>query len=198
MNKMPRQSVATSSSYSFQWASAGWVNIDAYLHLLEKGIKKVEMRLASTKESTTVYQWLNVINNLTPLLIEDNVAIAAFPKKGERGAKKMRKTFCFAIDKDENGYIWFEKKFNPYNTSFIEMDLKRKDINEIKFILNKYDPGNNVNKRLNSLVKLISARELLNNRLQKIIADREIKLELRKVAFPCETEGAVNVKIGPY
>jgi hypothetical protein len=86
---MPNATAATSNVYAFQWSSPGWVNIDAYLHLLDKGAEEVEMIVKSAAGTTEVYQWLNTINNLTPLLINGETAIAAFPERNKPGANQM-------------------------------------------------------------------------------------------------------------
>jgi hypothetical protein len=193
-NKLARRTVAKSSSYSFTWSSGGWVNIDRYLHLLSKGSKKVQMAIANPQESMEVYQWLNTIGNLTPLLVSDNKANALFPKKGKPGSNAMKNTFCFAIGMKNEQYQWFEKKFNPYNISEIDITLESRDIADIRAVLKRYDSGNNVLKRIKDLNKMILAKENLNNKLKQIKEDSLIKKRLRKIAFPCEKSESIILK----
>ena len=185
-NKLARRTVAKSSSYSFAWSSGGWVNIDRYLHLLSKGSKKVQMVIAKPQESMEVYQWLNTIGNLTPLIVSDNKANALFPKKGKPGSNAMKNTFCFAIGMKNEKYQWFERKFNPYNISEINITLESRDIADIRAVLKRYDSGNNVLKRIKDLNKIILAKENLNTKLNHIEEDSIIKERLRKIAFPCD------------
>lgn len=185
-NKLPKRTVATSSTYSFTWSSRGWVNIDRYLHLLSKGSKKVEMEIINPQESMEVYQWLNTIDNLTPLIVSDNKANALFPKKGNSGSKAMKNTFCFVISIKDGKYQWFEKKFNPYNISEIDITLEPSNIDYIRAVLKRYDSGNNVLKRIKDLNKMILAKEKLDAKLKQIEEEWLIKERLRKVAFPCQ------------
>tara|TARA_B100000795_G_C22805755_1_gene444798 strand:+ start:4785 stop:6992 length:2208 start_codon:yes stop_codon:yes gene_type:complete len=185
-NKLPKRTVARSSAYSFTWSSGGWVNIDCYLHLLSQGSKKVEMEIINPQESMEVYQWLNTIGNLTPLLVSDNKANALFPKKGNSGSHAMKNTFCFAISMKGGKYQWFEKKFNPYNISEIDITLEPRDIADIRSVLKRYDSGNNVLKRIKHLNKMILSKDNLDAKLKQIEEDWLIKRRLIKVAFPCE------------
>ena len=193
-NKLAKRTVATSSAYSFAWSSSGWVNIDRYLHLLSKGSKKIEMAIVNPQESMEVYQWLNTIDNLTPLLVSDNKANALFPKKGKPGSNAMKNTFCFAIGMKNEKYQWFEKKFNPYKISEIDIVLESRDIADIRAVLKRYDSGNNVLKRIKDLNKMILAKENLNTKLKQIEEDSLIKERLRKIAFPCEKSGTIILK----
>lgn len=194
LDKLPKRTVATSLSYSFSWASGGWVNIDRYLHLLSKGSEKVEMVIVNPQKSMEVYQWLNTIGNLTPLIVSNNKANALFPKKGNLGSNAMKNTFCFAISMEDGKYQWFEKKFNPYNLSEIKMTLVPKSIDEIRTVLRAYDSGNHVLKRMKVLNNMILARQNIDDKVKQIQADWLIKQKLRKVAFPCE-QGQSGIQI---
>ncbi len=191
LNKIPKRNVAVGSSYSFQWAASGWANIDAYLHLLDKGSKIVKLGIVNPSETTTVYQWLNMIRTLTPLELSNGKAKAVFPKKGSKGSRSMSSTFCFAIGIKNGKYMWFEKKFNPYHTSDISVLLKPKSIRGIRSVLRNYDSKNNVIKRLESLNKMILTKTRYDAKLNEIKVDWKINQRLRSVAFPCERE---NVK----
>jgi len=106
----------------------------------------------------------------------------------------MKNTFCFAIGMKNEQYQWFEKKFNPYNISEIDITLESRDIADIRAVLKRYDSGNNVLKRIKYLNKVILAKENLNNKLKQIKEDSLIKKRLRKIAFPCEKSESIILK----
>ncbi|MFM7022580.1 MAG: hypothetical protein ACKOXB_06340 [Flavobacteriales bacterium] len=130
-NNLPAPNV-TRSSYGFSWAKPGWVNIDAYLHLLDYGSQSVPIALLNPVGNTDVFQWLNTINNLTPLTIQEGEAVALFPLASAPEAEQMKNTFCFAVSRKGNSYQWFEKKYNPYTTESIVADLKDEKIETIR------------------------------------------------------------------
>ena len=106
----------------------------------------------------------------------------------------MKNTFCFAIGMKNEKYQWFEKKFNPYKISEIDIVLESRDIADIRAVLKRYDSGNNVLKRIKDLNKMILAKENLNTKLKQIEEDSLIKERLRKIAFPCEKRGSKILK----
>ncbi len=209
-NKLPAPNVVTGYSYSFNWASTGWVNIDAYLHSLSKRSKQVNLLVKNPVGTTEIYQWLNTINNLTPLVMQNNQAKALFPEENKVEAKQMRNTFCFAIAKNGNEYQWFEMRYNPYEIEQIEVNLSPSSIEYIRAKLKEFKVGYRALNRVNEMEHIVTTMArgkvpnnssdygLLTIRGQKRInifgtAERkarqkqelEMRNELRKAAFKC-------------
>lgn len=185
--QLPKRNVAKNKSYSFSWASSGWVNIDAYLHLLSKGSIAVEMEVRDTSKTIEVYQWLNTIKNLTPLHIRGGQTIAEFPVPSSASAESMKNTFCFSIDIKDGNYVWFAKNYNPYQTPEFDIVLQPKKIEDIKSVLRKYDRSNHVVNRAKKLKKMLIEQKKRNAQLEILKAEIEVQDKLRKVAFPCSS-----------
>lgn len=119
-----KKNVATASnSYATPWYTAGWMNIDAYLHELSYGEQTVQI---NTKEKgAKIYQCLNLLKTVIPLTVTGIIAKAKFPKQGLPSATKMEKTYAIGIKKDQDGTLKYaEKHYNPYTGSSIEMEWK--------------------------------------------------------------------------
>lgn len=199
---LPKSIPAT--TYDFNWASYGWVNIDSYLHLLEKkGAQEVIVKVTKAEGTTEVYQWIKSMNNLTPLTMENNTAKAYFPVKGNSGAMGTERTFCMAIGRKDGKYCWFDKEYNPYLTKEIDAELMPSTLPEIKARLQKYNVKNDLDARLDDVEKMVNqefgARQNRNGKggtginmifiefgkTNKTVERRRL---LKEAAFPCSRQ----------
>jgi len=218
--KFPKRNVVNSpGTYSIAWASMGWANIDSYLHMLAKGSEDVEILATNGDEGTQVYQWLNAINTLTPLIISDGIAVAKFPKRGSKNAHQMKNTFCFAISKKNGVFKWFKKSFNPYQSNSLKLEMSTTELSDIKNQLRilgvKQDNVlNHLSKIEAQLLKAEAAKKERERKQEEIrIAKEEFEAKskeinakinainmkreeerlfiesLRQIAFPCLSEG---------
>ena len=131
-NKVPQRSVASVQSYPAQWASFGWKNIDKYTHLLANGYETVEIGTNIDKGFSRVFQYLNTIKTITPLMLSSNIAKANFPKKGSSAARQMNNTYCFNLTKSEGKYFWGKQHFNPYLQSKVIIETKETPLATIR------------------------------------------------------------------
>lgn len=189
---MPSANVAINASYSFQWASSGWINIDSYIHLLSAGSEEVTMKISNGEGTMEVYQWLNTINNLTPLVQNASIAKALFPKKNSKYAGQMKNTFCFAISRKDGEYKWFDLRYNPYETKSVNVVLMPSTLGEIKKKLNSYDIKNDIMARLNKVEqeaiwirKCNDKLKLVNAKIEQNKNYNQIIKKLKDVAFRC-------------
>lgn len=128
---LPKTNTVTSnSSYATKWYSSGWMNIDAYLHELEKGSKTVDIEVKDGKGK--IYQCLNTLKTIIPLTIAGILAKAKFPKWGTTYAIKMNNTFAIGIRKENGQLQYAEQYYNPYQTSKITMNWVNVSSNELK------------------------------------------------------------------
>lgn len=123
-NKVPQRSVASVQSYPAQWASFGWKNIDKYTHLLANGYETVEIGTNIDKGFSRVFQYLNTIKTITPLMLSNNIAKANFPKKGSSAARQMNNTYCFNLTKKDGKYFWGKQHFNPYTQNKVIIETR--------------------------------------------------------------------------
>jgi len=219
VSKLPRRNVVNSpSTYSMPWASTGWANIDSYLHMLSKGSENVEILAKNGDESTQVYQWLNAINTLTPLVVSNGTAQAKFPKRGSKNANQMKNTFCFAISKKNGIFKWCKRVFNPYQSGTLIAELQTTSLEDVKYDLRVLGvKENNVFNHLNKiearLIKEVREREERERKAEQIRIAKDAYLEktkevnakinainmrlkterlfiesLRQIAFPCNSE----------
>jgi hypothetical protein len=213
-NNLPKVSSATNNAYAFNWSKGGWVNIDEYLHILSKGFISLKMKINNAVGTTEVYQWLNTINNLTPLNIEKGYATALFPLEKSAEGPKMKNTFCLAIDKKGDAYQWFELRYNPYTSQQIEVNLAPKNIEEIQIRLRSFHVNHDLEKRLNDVEKMAQESAInsgivrpslviaskkgpsaAEKRQEEIMRENQMIEELKKVAFKCYATQADSFNI---
>ena len=190
VTELATSNVATGAAYAFQWAAPGWVNLDCYFHLLDFGTEEVKMNLNTIEGTTEVYQWINFVGNLTPLIINGTEAKALFPARGRSAANIMKNTFCCAISRKGGVYKWFDLPYNPYETKVISMDLKPSTLAEIKTKLKSYGAGNELGDRLTFIEKEIAQelkdREEAEKHAKEFKKEQAIKAKLETAAYPCE------------
>jgi hypothetical protein len=213
--QLPSPSVATANaqSYGVAWSAMGWANIDSYLHLLSKGAEYVEIATnADTTEKVQMYQWLNAINTLTPLIRVGNKGTAAFPKRESIFAKQIQNTYCFAIAEDNGKYRWGQMQYNPYAQASIALSMQATEINEIKAQLDRIGGhSSKVMKHLKAVKQQMKKQKEIQKEQQRLQAELKKKLSkvtaeikkieaqrfaiqqfirsLRIIAFPCDPDG---------
>lgn len=132
VNKIPKRSVASTPSYPAQWTSFGWKNIDQYTHLLANGYETVEIKTTQPKGFNRVFQYLNTIKTVTPLLNKNNIAKANFPKKGTKEARDMKSTYAFSLSKHNGKYFWGKVFYNPYTETTVKIEEKETSLTVIR------------------------------------------------------------------
>lgn len=165
---------AISNSYAVSWCEPGWMNIDGYIHLLEKGSKEVP--IAVNNPDGRVYQSLNTLKTIVPLTANGGTAKARFPKEGQEGSDQMRNAFCIGIAKDDKQVSYAEERYDPYLQAEVKLDW-------VKL------PEKEFYKRLKSLPdanpqfeKFLKSQEAEIKRRQQIRARQEaIALEAQKL-----------------
>jgi TonB family protein len=131
-NRIPQRSVASANSYPARWTSFGWKNIDKHTHLLSKSFESLEVTTNENKGFSRVFQYLNTIKTVTPLMTSNNIATANFPKRGTVGAKSMKNTYCFNLSKKDGKYFWGKKQYNPYAQDKITVETAETPIAKIR------------------------------------------------------------------
>lgn len=181
--------------YTFAWAKFGWVNIDAYLHILSKGSQEVNMLVSASVGTTEVYQFIAEVNNLTPLMINENKATVLVPKAGTSYAKKMENTFCMAISKNGDQYKWFDLRYNPYQSTSINVNLVDVDIQTIRAKLREYGVEKDLIQRINEIkareekeYKIQAEREAKRKKLQEEMEKAQKAIELKKAELKRDAE----------
>tara|TARA_Y100000589_G_scaffold154511_1_gene147101 strand:+ start:5714 stop:8032 length:2319 start_codon:yes stop_codon:yes gene_type:complete len=161
---------SSGNNYIFGWASSGWTNIDAYLKTIRKNSKSVAIEVAKIGESTQeVYQYLNTINTLTPLIKVEGNFIARFPKF----SKEMTKTYAMSLAKKGKTFYWDFKVYNPYKTENISLSPSETPIYDIRSTLRSYGIKQDVVQRIKKEEKLIVKR-------LKAEAKRKAELQAQK------------------
>lgn len=160
--------VATNQqAYTFGWAKMGWVNIDAYLKTLGRAPKKVVINYKESPGLHNVFQYLNTINNFTPLQVNDGVAVALFPAK----SNEMSRTFAMSMSKNGNMYYWDFIQYNPYKTASLKLSPQLTDLNEIRSTLRKNGLQQRAIDFLQKEERRLKAQALENERMRKIEAE---------------------------
>ncbi len=174
---IPRSSVVATNSYPARWSSFGWKNIDAYLHLLSKGAETVIITSSKKAEFNRVFQYLNTIKTLTPLLITENTSLAKFPKRGSKEAKQMQSTYCFNIAKEDGKYYWVKQNFNPYQQSNLTLTATEMPLQKIREALRI--AGKEGSEALNFFEKNIKATIKYKKEQAKRMKQAKIDVEKR-------------------
>ncbi|MBI1837685.1 MAG: hypothetical protein HYR91_10525 [Flavobacteriia bacterium] len=179
--------ISQTPSYNVSWNSTGWMNIDAYLHLLSSGEKIVSIIPATEQGDQHIYQCINTLKTIIPLNQVNQKCEAHFPIEGNEGSLEMKDTYCVGIHKENNLLSYSEKCYNPYTISEIKLNWINVTEKELLEKLKYLSPSNDVliQSMNNELVRLdkekkqqeeyakIQARINLIN--EKILFEQEIK-----------------------
>lgn len=157
-----------SNNYTFGWANFGWTNIDAYLKRLDKNSKKVDIIVEGNQEGVQeVYQYLNIINTLTPLIKNQGKCVAMFPENDRR----MRTTYAMTLQKVQGRYYWDFATYNPYETDSLALVPLETSITEVRHTLRKYGIEQDVVKRLAEEEERIK-KQILENQKRREEAEK--------------------------
>lgn len=162
--EIPQMTVATTPSYKLSWNSCGWVNIDAYLHLLSYGEQIVSIDAQRSLPNVRVFQCINFVKTVVPLNNLDGKYEAHFPKEGQEGSESMKDTYCVGIQQENNQLYFSEKKYNPYIDKTIHLDWASVTELELHNKLRQISPMNDVlitglNKEKENIAKEIERRK---------------------------------------
>lgn len=162
--EIPQMTVATTPSYKLSWNSCGWVNIDAYLHLLSYGEQIVSIDAQRSLPNVRVFQCINFVKTVVPLNNLDGKYKAHFPKEGQEGSEAMKDTYCVGIQQENNQLYFSEKKYNPYIDKTIHLDWASVTELELHNKLRQISPMNDVlitglNKEKENIAKEIERRK---------------------------------------
>lgn len=114
---------AVNSSYGVKWYEPGWVNIDCYNHMLSKGSQEVAITV--NKSDGRVYQSINPIQTIVPLVITDGNTAARFPVAGSEESKLMQNTYCIGIRKESSHaeiVSYAEAHYDPYRLRELQLE----------------------------------------------------------------------------
>lgn len=201
-NAITNLNVSRGKNYTVAWASFGWANIDSYLHMLDKDSKEVEITANNGEGKMRLYQWLGAISTLTPIIVNQFKGIVKFPQAGSDGSLKMKNTYTMAIS--NNGDKWFfgAKRYNPYQTNGIDVDLAETTISQIKIKLKQFNGTTPLMKHLNEDIKrmkgLSEAKEM-HLKLQKEVFEEQQREDafinrLKKLCFLCYSDTEIKEK----
>jgi len=193
-NKLTNLNVSRGNNYTVAWSSFGWANIDGYLHLLEKGSKEVKISAVESapKGNFKIYQWLGAISTLTPIIVNQFKGIVKVPKAGGEGALKMANTYALGISNDNNQWFFGSKKYNPYETDKIDIDLMEVTIDELKRKLNQFSGTSPLTKQITEEIKKLKALEKSRQQKQK---EEDFIQKLKSLCFKCFDLEKITLKI---
>jgi len=119
--------VNSQSSYATTWYQTGWMNIDSYLHALGSDPKTVsingglDVEDKKGKVRTKIYQCLNTLKVVIPLVVIDKVAKAKFPNKKSAESKSMRNTYCIGLRKQGGTLEMAYRNYSPYQSDNVQL-----------------------------------------------------------------------------
>ncbi|MCT4582272.1 MAG: carboxypeptidase regulatory-like domain-containing protein [Flavobacteriales bacterium] len=197
IKQTPQRSVVTTPSYAAQWTSLGWKNIDKYTHLLANGSETVQIETNQHDGFSRIFQYLNTIKTITPLLNSNNIAQAKFPKRSTVEAKKMSNTYTFSLTKRNKKLYWGITHYNPYTDTTIHIEEKETPLTKIKdelslvgseglYALNYFEDQlkrtiKQKNKQLNNRKRLLEEKHKREELFKKYQAQQnELNLEIER------------------
>lgn len=160
-----RNNVSQRPSYKVSWYSGSWMNLDCYS--IGANPQSVDILVDDSENpDLSVYQCLVSLKTLVTINKINKRYQAKFPEN------EANDTYCLAISKKDNGFLYAERKYNPGTESEIQLSLEKISASELKTKLLLLSP-------LNSLIISTMAEE--NNRITK-------ELEIRSRASTIDTE----------
>jgi gliding motility-associated-like protein len=168
--------VSRGNNYTVAWAAFGWANIDSYLHMLSKSKnpKEVEINVNKNEGKMRMYQWLGAISTLTPIIVNQLKGLVKFPQEGEQGSFKMKNTYTMAISNDGDQWFFGSKRYDPYQTNSVDVDLTETTLAQIKVKLRQFNGTTPLMKHLNEDIKRL---EQLKRTKEKQLKMQKAKLE---------------------
>lgn len=182
--------LASCSSYKVSWYETGWMNIDAYVSLLDGEARNVEIVANTNEESARVYQAISLLNTVVPLVVGNGKALAVFPAKDSEAGKKMQSVYCIGISKANNKISYAEQRYNPYETESVSLVWEIVSEEGLTKKLHAL-PGSNL-----GLVASLKADQEEIARQLRLAAKREsIQAEIQKVNDQKEAESLMMQRL---
>src|SRR5688572_8286565 len=97
------------------------MNIDCYLHALQSCTPK-EVSIHVQMPGGKVYQSLDLLQTIIPLIVTGETATAKFPDPSLPEGQKMKATFCVGIDRNGEAIRYAEQHYNPYTTDAVSLN----------------------------------------------------------------------------
>ncbi|GEM_PF-3431848 len=179
----PVSSVANMNTYATTWYKTGWINIDKYLHLLEKGEPtEVWVSTESTKPEMRIYQCINPLRTIVPLELSSGRGKALFPDQSQSVSSAVKQTYCLALSQSSEGLFYAEKKYNPYLTNEVALKWEKIDQNALYKRLSALSPRNNASllKSLKEEEKRIALALKIKEKQQELKTEQERLLEIEE------------------
>ena len=186
-----RRNVTNMKTYATTWYKAGWVNIDSYLHLLDKGRpREITVTIEDQKASAKIYQCIDVLKTIIPLETVNNEAVAKFPNRKVEQSKLMENTYCLAIAKEKDGIYYSERRYNPYATDHVYLTWEKISQKELVKRLSQLSPNNS------ALIKSMKEEEeRIERQLAIIKKQEEIQKERARLSVIQEKENAFKQQL---
>lgn len=186
INVIP-QTVATTNVYSFRTFQTGWANIDRYMKFLDEDSKVVHFITEGQSPELKIYQWLNAINTLTPIRINNGKAFTAFPSKDQAAAQQMKSTYTIAVSNTLDGCKWAMVNYNPYLHDSIKIELTPIKLNQLIIKLKELEGSSQA-----LLKDATKSKELLieekKKREERIRIKKEAEKEAQQIAAAAQQE----------
>ena len=202
----PSPNVTQTNTYATTWYKAGWVNIDKYLHLLEKGApQEVMVTIEDEKANAKIYQCIDILKTIIPLNSENGQAVAKFPNRSVRKSEQMEDSYCLAIAKNQDGLFYSERKYNPYATDHVYLKWEEIDEDELYSRLKKLSPHNSAlvkslkeeKERIDRQLAIYEKQEDLQKEHERVQAvqqlDQALRLRLTSFLNQCDVAATTTV-----
>jgi len=166
-NTRPR--VARQSSYKVKWFKTGWMNIDAFLHELEKGERIIPF-IVKNDEGAKIYQSVNSLNTLLMLNSTDHGYQGHFPTANPDTYKN---SIALGIRRSKHGQVELAARFfNPKYVNEVTLSNWEK-VSEKEFMrrLREVYPGGE---------GMLKEMEQESERVQRELERRERSEEMRR------------------
>ncbi len=165
--------INSTNTYSTTWFKSGWMNIDSYLHALGKNPKDVEIHCSKERKAsnkTKIYQCLNSLKAVIPLVILNQIAHAKFPKKHTAEGRLSRSTYCVGLRNNLGNTELAYQEYDPYSTTKISLNWEQVDPRDLIKTLRAL-PGFNHN----IIRDLKAEKKALDEQLKQQNLSKEIK-----------------------
>jgi len=138
-----KRSVSRSNSYKVSWNGTGWMNIDAFLHELEKGEKVLAINTGNQNEGERIYQCINSLNTVIGLNKIKGEYGAHYPSATNPFSSKFQTTYCVGISKTTDNVIQFAStSFDPYSINIVPLTWEAISEDELIVRLKNLSPAN--------------------------------------------------------
>jgi hypothetical protein len=179
-----RKNVSTAPSYAFDWSGGAWINCDSYLAGMFSSLEEVEISVDQSPDDLVVYQCINSTKSLITLSNSNDTYQAKFPV-----TRIADDTYCLAISKLENGFLYGQQVYKPGETPMVKLELQEVTAAELKSKLVQLDPGNielvqqldREDKLLKKEKKSRARASQLDQQITDLIDQQKIEVAYRKL-----------------